>query len=57
MNNDNFSYTFVSERGTEWIVVMTAGELEINDVDYERQDDDPTYDFAIAMHHIINEVK
>lgn len=55
MDKDNFSYIFCSERGTEWSVVMTNGELEINGASYERHDDDPTYDFAIAMHKIINE--
>lgn len=55
MDNDNFSYTFCSERGTEWSVVMENGQLIINDCSYEKQDDNPTYDFAIAMHKIINE--
>lgn len=55
MDNDNFSYTFCSERGTEWRVLMENGELTINTCSYERNEDDPTYDFAIAMHKVINE--
>jgi hypothetical protein len=54
MDYDNFSYTFFGEQGTEWIVNMTNGELVINNSSYERQDDDPTYDFAIAMYKAIN---
>lgn len=56
MDNDNFSYSFCGENGAEWRVIMENGELVINDSSYERNDDDPTYDFAIAMHKVINEV-
>ena len=49
MDDDNFSYVFKN-----WSVVMENGELTINDASYERHEDDPTYDFAIAMHHVIN---
>jgi hypothetical protein len=55
MDNYNFSYTFVGERGNEWSILMERGDLFINNISYERHDDDPTYDFAIAMHKVINE--
>lgn len=54
MDDDNFSYTFCTDAGKEWSVVMTKGTLEINNCSYYRDDDDPTYDFAIAMHKVIN---
>lgn len=56
MDNNNFSYSFCGESGAEWSVVMENGELEINSCSYEKSEDDPTYDFAIAMHKVINEV-
>lgn len=55
MDNDNFSYTFNGASGVEWRVLMENGQLFINDVSFEPQSDDPTYDFAIAMHKVINE--
>lgn len=56
MNNDNFSYTFCGKTGKEWRVNMEKGQLVINDCAYERNEDDITYDFAIAMHKVINEI-
>lgn len=50
MDENNFSYVFKT-----WAVVMENGQLLINDCSYERNDNDPTYDFAIAMHHVIND--
>lgn len=55
MDNNNFSYTFIGASGVEWHILMENGELIINDCSYERQDDVPNYDFAIAMHKVINE--
>lgn len=55
MDNDNFSYNFCGENGKEWSVVMENGQLFIDGVAYDLQDDDPSYDFAIAMHKVINE--
>lgn len=55
MDNRNFSYIFHGETGTEWTVIMSNDRLEINGVNYERNEDDPTYDFAIAMHKVLNE--
>lgn len=52
MDDDNFSYVFKT-----WAVVMENGQLTINDASYERCEDDPTYDFAIEMHKVINEVE
>lgn len=50
MDDDNFSYVFKT-----WAVVMENGQLTINNCEYERSDDDLTYDFAIAMHHVVND--
>lgn len=55
MGNDNFSYTFCGETGAEWLVDMKNGKLTINNCYYERQAHGPIYDFAVAMHKVINE--
>jgi hypothetical protein len=54
MNSDNFSYTFHGETGSEWNVVMSNGNLVINEVSYEKAEDDPTYDFAIQLYWALN---
>lgn len=56
MSTDNFSYTFQGEKGIEWRIIMENGKLIINNCYYEYHVHEPIYDFAIAMHKVINEV-
>lgn len=45
MDKNNFEY----EINSWWKIVMSNGELKINDILYERNDDDPIYDMSIEI--------
>ena len=47
MDENNFQY----ETGN-WYILMRHGELIINEVSYERNEDDPTYDFVIELAYL-----
>jgi hypothetical protein len=53
MDNNNFRYLLQDKFKIE----MIEGKLFIDDIEYEKLDDDPTYTFAIVLASMINKFK
>lgn len=46
MDSDNFHYSLIADTGTEFKVSMSQGVMVVDNVEFEDNDDDPTYAFA-----------